>query len=231
MKIERWHAWIMCFALLLCSGTLLAHGVDDGTRAFLEQSEGAQIIPFLYIGAKHMITGYDHLLFLFGVIFFLYRRREILLYVTAFTVGHSITLLFGVLNNTGVNPYIIDAIIGFSVLYKGFDNLGGFKRIFGFQPNTLIAVLIFGLFHGFGLATKLQDFQLPQEGLLSNLIAFNVGVEVGQFSALAIILLFVNYWRNHRSYHQFSKVSNTVLMSFGFMLIGYQLVGYSLSAA
>ncbi|MGJ8484031.1 HupE/UreJ family protein [uncultured Pseudoalteromonas sp.] len=212
--------------LALLSIEAFAHGVDDKTRAFLEQNNGVQFIPFLYIGAKHMITGYDHLLFLVGVIFFLYRSRDVLLYVTMFTIGHSTTLLFGVLSDIQVNAYLIDAIIGFSVIYKGFDNLGGFKRCFNWQPNTQWAVLIFGLFHGFGLATKLQEFSLADEGLITNLIAFNLGVELGQFAALAIILIMINAWRKLPSFQRFSTVTNTALMSAGVMLMGLQLTGY-----
>ncbi|MEW6983110.1 HupE/UreJ family protein [Colwelliaceae bacterium 6471] len=212
--------------LALVSIEAFAHGVDDKTRVFLEQNTGVQFIPFLYIGAKHMITGYDHLLFLVGVIFFLYRSRDVLLYVTMFTIGHSSTLLFGVLSDVQVNAYLIDAIIGFSVIYKGFDNLGGFKRCFNWQPNTQWAVLIFGLFHGFGLATKLQEFSLPEEGLITNLIAFNIGVELGQFAALAIILIVINAWRKLPSFQRLSTMTNTALMSAGCMLIGFQLTGY-----
>ena len=212
--------------LALVSIEAFAHGVDDKTRAFLEQNTGVQFIPFLYIGAKHMITGYDHLLFLVGVIFFLYRSRDVLLYVTMFTIGHSTTLLFGVLSDIQVNAYLIDAIIGFSVIYKGFDNLGGFKRCFNWQPNTQWAVLIFGLFHGFGLATKLQEFSLADEGLITNLIAFNLGVELGQFAALALILIMINAWRKLPSFQHFSTVTNTALMSAGVMLMGLQLAGY-----
>jgi len=212
--------------LALVSIEAFAHGVDDKTRAFLEQNNGVQFIPFLYIGAKHMITGYDHLLFLVGVIFFLYRSRDVLLYVTMFTIGHSTTLLFGVLSDIQVNAYLIDAIIGFSVIYKGFDNLGGFKLCFNWQPNTQWAVLIFGLFHGFGLATKLQEFSLADEGLITNLIAFNLGVELGQFAALALILIMINAWRKLPSFQRFSTVTNTALMSAGVMLMGLQLTGY-----
>lgn len=212
--------------IALVSLDVFAHGVDDNTRAFLEQNQGVQFVPFLYIGAKHMITGYDHLLFLVGVIFFLYRSREVLLYVTMFTVGHSATLLFGVLSDIQVNAYLIDAIIGLSVVYKGFDNLGGFRRCFNWQPNTQWAVLIFGLFHGFGLATKIQEFDLPEEGLITNLIAFNIGVELGQFAALAFILIAINAWRKLPSFQRFSTLTNTTLMSAGFMLIGLQLTGY-----
>ncbi len=203
-----------------------AHGVDESTRIFLLENTGIQIIPFLYIGAKHMVTGYDHLLFLVGVLFFLYKSRDILLYVSMFTLGHSLTLLFGVLSDIQINAYLIDAIIGLSVVYKGFNNLGGFNRLFGKSPNAKLAVLVFGLFHGFGLATKLQEFQLPEDGLIANLIAFNVGVELGQFTALAFILLVINFWRKHSSFTRFAVNTNCLLMSAGFMLIGFQLTGY-----
>ena len=225
-NILRLGTFVFVLLLLSISIDVFAHGVADDTRLFLEQNTGIQFMPFIYIGAKHMFTGYDHILFLVGVIFFLYRSRDVLLYVSMFTIGHSITLLWGVLGDIQVNPYLIDAIIGFSVVYKGFDNLGGFQRTLGFSPNAKIAVLVFGLFHGFGLATKLQEFQLPQEGLLANLIAFNIGVELGQFTALMFILLLISFWRKHHSFRQFSMVSNTSLMSAGFMLIGFQLTGY-----
>jgi len=214
--------------LSLCgfSAILFAHGVDDSTRLFLMANQGISVNPYMYIGAKHMVTGYDHLLFLVGVIFFLYRAKEVMLYVTLFTIGHSLTLMLGVLNDIAVNPYLIDAIIGFSIIYKGFDNLGGFQRLFGFQPNTKVAVLIFGLFHGFGLATKIQQFNIPQEGLFENLLSFNVGVEFGQFSALILVLLGLSFWRRHPSYLKFSTLTNSLLMSGGLMLVGFQLTGY-----
>jgi len=216
----------MVFLGVFASFSLSAHGVDEDTKQFLTLNEGVSILPFIYIGAKHMVTGYDHLLFLVGVIFFLFRSKDVLLYVSLFTLGHSITLLFGVLSDIQVNAYLIDAIIGFSIVYKGFDNLGGFQRIFGFQPNTKLAVMIFGLFHGFGLATKIQEFNLPQEGLVPNILAFNVGVELGQFLALGVVLILMSFWRRHRSYLQFSTAANTLLMSAGMMLVGFQLTGY-----
>src|SRR4029077_11806298 len=144
--------------------------------------------PFLYLGAKHMVTGYDHLAFLVGVIFFLYRLKAAGASLSLFTVGHSITLLLGVLGGIRANPYLIDAIIGFSVVYKSFDNMDGFRRFFAVQPNTKAAGFLFGLFHGFGLATKLQDFSLAAEGLVANIVSFNVGVEIGQLLALTAIL-------------------------------------------
>jgi len=220
--------FLLALGLLLAGSAVFAHGVDDQTRAFLLDNEGAAFVPFLYIGAKHMITGYDHLLFLVGVIFFLYRLRDILIYVSFFTIGHSLTLLFGVLSQVSIDAYLIDAIIGFSIVYKGFDNLGGFKKVFGFEPNTKAAVLIFGLFHGFGLASKLQEFQLGQDGLLTNLIGFNVGVELGQFLALSFVLIVITVWRRFPSFKKFATLTNTLLMTAGVVLIGYQLTGYFL---
>lgn len=212
--------------LALTSFDVFAHGVDDKTRNFIENNQGVHILPFIYIGAKHMVTGYDHLAFLFGVLFFIRRTKEVLIYVSMFTVGHCITLMSGVLMDIQINAYLIDAIIGFSVIYKGFDNFGSFKRAFGFQPDPRKAVLIFGLFHGFGLATKIQEFGLPNDGLIPNLIAFNIGVELGQILALIFILLAINVWRRHSSFNQFSDLANTALISGGIMLVGMQLTGY-----
>ncbi|MHB8911148.1 MAG: HupE/UreJ family protein [Lysobacter sp.] len=220
----------LAFALLLlaCSAAL-AHGVTGGDKAFLEQTSGRQLLVFMYLGAKHMVTGYDHLLFLFGVVFFLHRMREVGAYVTLFAVGHSVTLLYGVLGGVHVNAYLVDAIIGLSVVYKALDNLGAFKRWFGFQPNTKAAVLIFGFFHGFGLATKLQEFELSRDGLIANILAFNVGVEFGQILALSTILIAMGFWRRTSAFTRQAFTANAVLMTAGFVLIGYQLTGYFVS--
>jgi hypothetical protein len=206
--------------------TALAHGVALGDQAFIETSVGSQLIPFVYLGAKHMVTGYDHLLFLVGVIFFLYRLQEVVVYVSLFAVGHSATLLYGVLSGTNVNPYIVDAIIGFSVVYKGVDNLGLLERWFGVQPNTKAAVLVFGLFHGFGLATKLQDFSLSTIGLVGNIIAFNVGVEIGQFLALGLVLIGMGYWRRTETFVRHASAANIALIAAGFGLVAYQANGF-----
>ena len=229
MKLVKITTPIILILSCLISVSAYAHGIDENTQSFLTSNKGIAFGPFLYIGAKHMITGYDHLLFLVGVIFFLYRTKEIITYVSFFTIGHSATLLFGVMVDINVNAYLIDAIIGLSIVYKGFDNLGGFKKIFGKQPNTKVAVLIFGLFHGFGLATKLQEFEFDKEGLFVNLLGFNLGVEIGQFLALGFVLLLISFWRRYSSYLKFSKITNIFLMAAGFLLLGYQLTGYFIS--
>lgn len=202
-----------------------AHGVAEGDKGYIQETSGVRLIGFAYLGAKHMVTGYDHLLFLVGVIFFLYRIREIGIYVTLFAIGHSTTLLLGVLTEVSVSAYLIDAIIGLSVVYKALDNLGAFKRWFGVQPNTKIATLVFGLFHGFGLATKIIDFEISPDGLVPNLIAFNIGVEIGQVLALCAILIAMSFWRRTASFARHSYKANVWLMAAGFVLMGYQLVG------
>jgi HupE / UreJ protein len=217
--------WLI-LSLAAVSTNLFAHGVDASTKSFLTANQGVAIGPFLYIGAKHMVTGYDHLLFLVGVVFFLFRIRDVLVYVSLFTLGHSLTLLLGVLQGYHANAFLIDAIIGLSIVYKAFDNLGGFRQLLGFQPNNKLAVAIFGLFHGFGLATKLQDFALPKANLWKNLLAFNVGVEVGQFAALFFILIVLGCWRRSTRFYTFATATNTLLMTGGLILFGYQLTGY-----
>jgi hypothetical protein len=210
----------------LAPGLALAHGIGGKDAAFVASSHGPQIIPFLYLGAKHMVTGYDHLLFILGVIFFLYRLSHVALYVTMFSIGHSITLLTGVLTGVQVNPYLIDAIIGLSVAYKAFDNLGGFQTLFGFQPDTRAAVLVFGLFHGFGLATKLQTLHPSKDGLVVNMVSFNVGVEVGQLIALTIMLGVILWWRKSSSFARHAVLANALILCAGFVLMDYQLARF-----
>ena len=212
-----------------CAEGLGAHGVSGKDAVFLQGLQGAAIGPLMYLGAKHMVTGYDHLLFLVGVIFFLYRPKDVLLYVSLFTIGHSVTLLAGVLGGVRVNAYLIDAIIGFSVAYKAFENMDGFRRFFGVQPDTRAAVLVFGLFHGFGLATKLQEFALSTNGLVTNIVSFNVGVEIGQGLALGAVLIALSYWRTRPGFVRHAFATNTIVMACGFLLVGYQLSGYVLT--
>ena len=226
---NRYVSVMLLMLLLLFTLTApdaFAHGVSDDDKAYIVQNSGMRLLPFIYLGAKHMVTGYDHLLFLFGVIFFLYRLRDVGAYVTLFAVGHSVTLIYGVLSGTHVNPYIVDAIIGLSVVYKALDNLGAFKRMLGFQPNTKAAVLVFGFFHGFGLATKLQEFTLAKEGLIPNILAFNVGVELGQIIALSAILILMGFWRRTEAFSRQAFTANASLMTAGFILMGYQITGY-----
>ena len=221
----RLYVLVLLFLVLPFASDVFAHGVAASDKDLITQ--GRQLAVFIYLGAKHMVTGYDHLLFLFGVIFFLYRLKEVALYVTLFAAGHSVTLLYAVMSGTHVNPFIIDAIIGLSVVYKALDNMGGFQRLMGFQPNTKWAVWIFGLFHGLGLGTKLQDFSLSAEGLVPNIIAFNVGVELGQVLGLSAILIAMGFWRRSTGFHQHAFAANVIVMTCGFILAGYQLVGYA----
>ena len=215
--------------VLALGAPLAAHPMTGSNATFVQSIQGPAVAPFLYLGAKHMVTGYDHLLFLVGVIFFLYRLKDVLLYVSLFTIGHSLTLLGGVLGGIHANPYLIDAVIGFSVVYKAFENMDGFRKVFGFQPNTRAAVLIFGLFHGFGLATKLQDFSLAPQGLVANIVSFNVGVEMGQGLALTFILIALTFWRTRSGFFHHAFATNAIVMACGFLLVGYQLSGYFLA--
>jgi hypothetical protein len=215
----------VALAAVVLADTVWAHGVSNRDAAFVQTVTGAMPAPFMYLGAKHMVTGYDHLLFLMGVIFYLNRTRDVITYVSLFTLGHSVTLLLGVLADVPANAHLIDAIIGLSVVYKGFENIGGFDRL-GFRPGARAAVLVFGLFHGLGLATKLQELALPSEGLFANLLAFNVGVEMGQGLALLGVLIAFTWWRTRPGFLRYAFVTNTLLMAGGFALLGYQLVGY-----
>ncbi len=216
-------------ALLLMAGAASAHAVAEGDKGYIQEISGINLIPFVYLGAKHMVTGYDHLLFLFGVIFFLYRLKHIGIYVSLFAVGHSTTMLLGVYYGWNVSSYLIDAIIGLSVVYKALDNLGAFQRWLGFQPNTKLATLIFGFFHGLGLATKILEYDIAEDGLVPNLLAFNVGVEIGQLIALAIILIGMSYWRKTSGFLRHAYTANVLMMTAGWILVGYQLTGYFVS--
>jgi hypothetical protein len=228
MLRRRYHLGIVALvavAWMLASPILDAHGVSSKDARYLLSLNGPAPIPLLYLGAKHMVTGYDHLLFLVGVIFFLYRLKDILLYVSLFTVGHSLTLLGGALGGLRASAFLVDAVIGLSIVYKAFENMGGFKAL-GFQPNTRLAVFAFGLVHGFGLATKLQEYSLSRNGLVTNIVSFNGGVEIGQFLALTAVLIALGYWRTRIGYLQHAYAANAALMVAGFVLTGYQLTGY-----
>lgn len=211
--------------LMGASGEVFAHAVAEGDKGYIQEIYGMHLISFIYLGAKHMVTGYDHILFLLGVIFFLYRMQHIAIYVSLFALGHSTTMLLGVFFNIGINSYLIDAIIGLSIVYKALDNLGAYQRWFGFQPNTKAATLVFGFFHGFGLSTKIIEYEISPDGLMPNLLAFNVGVEIGQLLALGAILIVMGFWRHTAGFLRHAYTANVAMMSAGFLLIGYQLTG------
>lgn len=223
-------ALVLLAALMFSAAQALAHNVTAGDAGYIQEIWGVKIIPFIYLGAKHMVTGYDHILFLLGVVFFLYKMKDVAIYVSLFAIGHSITMLLGVWYGWGINAYIIDAIIGLSVVYKALDNLGAYQKWFGFQPNTKAATLIFGLLHGTGLASKILDYDIPEDGLLPNLLAFNVGVEVGQLLALAVILIVMGYWRRSPNFMQQATIANLIMMALGLWLTAQQITGYLASA-
>lgn len=224
--------WIPLVLLLLFLpfGEALAHAVAEGDKGYIQEITGVHFLPFVYLGAKHMVTGYDHILFLLGVVFFLYRLKDVGIYVSLFALGHSTTMLAGVYFNIGINSHIIDAIIGLSVVYKALDNLGAYQRWFGFQPNTKAATLIFGFCHGFGLSTKIIEYEVSPDGLLPNLLAFNVGVEVGQLLALSAILIVMAYWRRTIGFWRQAYSANVAMIAAGFLLMGYQITGYLVNA-
>ncbi len=219
-------ATVTSLVLMFLSLSVFAHNVTAGDAGYIQEIWGVHLVPFAYLGAKHMVTGYDHLLFLFGVVFFLYKLKDVALYVSLFALGHSVTMLAGVWFGFSVNAFVVDAVIGLSVVYKALDNLGAYQRWFGYQPNTKAATLIFGLIHGTGLATKIHDYEISPEGLLPNLLAFNVGVEIGQLLALAVILIVMGHWRKSKNFLSQAYTANVVMMSLGFMLFGYQVAGY-----
>ena len=227
--MARRHALAFLTLLLMllgASGEALAHAVAEGDKGYIQEIYGVHLISFMYLGAKHMVTGYDHILFLLGVIFFLYRMQHIAIYVSLFAVGHSTTMLLGVYFSIGINSYLIDAIIGLSVVYKALDNIGAYQRWFGFQPNTKVATLVFGLFHGFGLSSKIIEYDISPDGLVPNLLAFNVGVEIGQLLALSAILIVMGFWRRTTGFLRHAYTANVAMMCAGFILVGYQLTGY-----
>ena len=230
-RIPMRAALLVLSLLALSVSSAVAHDVTPGDAGYVQEVFGVHIIPFIYLGAKHMITGYDHILFLLGVVFFLYHMKDVAIYVTLFAVGHSITMILGVWYGWGINAYIIDAIIGLSVVYKALDNLGAFQTWFGFQPDTKAATLIFGLFHGTGLASKILEYEIAEDGLLPNLLAFNVGVEVGQLMALFVILIVMGYWRKSPNFMRQAKAANMVMVFLGVLLTYQQVAGYIASTA
>ncbi len=210
--------------LLCCLPYLLAaHGVSDADQNTLTNGG---LLDYILVGAKHMVTGYDHILFLAGVIFLLKDFRDIVRFITVFTIGHSITLTGATYLGVRADEHLIDAVIALSVLYKGFENLGGFGKMKVRSPNLLLMVFIFGLIHGFGLSTRLQSFDIGNSQVLAKILCFNVGVELGQIAALIPIVFIITRWRQLKSYDAFYKSVNTYLLIAGVGLFFYQLYGY-----
>jgi len=216
--------YLILTGLLLFPVLLAAHGVSAGDQEILDNGG---LLSYIYVGAKHMITGYDHLLFLAGVIFYLQSFRDIVRFITVFTIGHSITLIGATYLGIKADEHLVDAVIALSVLYKGFENLGGFEKYFKVKsPNLLLMVFIFGLIHGFGLSTRLQSFDVGNSGFLAKIVSFNVGVELGQILALIPIVFIITKWKSHKSYASFYKAANTYLIIAGIGLFIYQIYGY-----
>jgi hypothetical protein len=224
MKQFQPKSFALLLLLALLPFALQAHGVSSSDQQTL--NEGG-LLAYIYVGAKHMVTGYDHILFLVGVIFFLDSFKDIVRFITVFTIGHSITLIGATYLGIKADEHLIDAVIAFSVLYKGFENLGGFEKVFKMKsPNLLLMVFIFGLIHGFGLSTRLQSFTLGMEQLLAKIVCFNVGVELGQVAALIPVLFIISSWKNKKSYDAFYKAVNWFLIVAGIALLIYQIYGY-----
>jgi hypothetical protein len=210
--------------LLMWPEYAAAHGMSEADK--LAIVEGGNL-RYMWLGATHMLTGYDHLLFVFGIIFFLTSFKEIVKYVTAFTVGHSVTLIFATVNGIQLNYFIIDAIIGLSVAYIAFSNIDGFRKLLGIEPPNLMMMIVgLGLIHGCGLSTRLQELPLSEDGLILNIISFNVGIELGQVAALAVMILLIAGWRKTESFRPFSLASNYGLIIAGFVLFLMQMHGY-----
>ena len=218
---------LLSLLVMTWSFSSFAHGISEAAkRAMIEGG----YLKYIWLGAEHMITGYDHLLFLFGVIFFLRTFKQIVKFISVFTLGHSITLIFATFMGITANYWLVDAVIAISVCYKGFDNNKGFQEYFGFKrsPNLLWAVFLFGLIHGFGLSTRLQQLPLGEKGMtmLMRIISFNIGVEVGQVAGLLVMLFIINELRKLHLFTRLSRVLNDGLMLAGFMLLLMQLHGY-----
>lgn len=215
---------LLFLSLLLCPMLLMAHGVSASDQ---ETLTNGGLLSYILVGAKHMVTGYDHLLFLVGVIFYLNNFKEIVQFITAFTIGHCITLIGATYLGILADEHLIDAVIAISVLYKGFENLGGFQKWFNTNsPNLLMMVFIFGLIHGFGLSTRLQSFDMGEGQFLAKIICFNIGVEIGQIAALIPIVFIISKWKPWKSYQVFYKVVNWFLVVAGIALFIFQMYGY-----
>lgn len=204
----------------------LAHGISDEDK---QRMLDGGYIQYIWLGASHMLTGYEHLLFLLGVVFLLSTFKDVVKFVTVFTIGHCITLIFATYFKITWNFWLVDAIIAVSVIYKGFDNNNGFQRHFNMaSPNLLKMVFAFGLLHGFGLSTRLQQLPLGDDPvhMILRILSFNVGVELGQIVALTVMVAALSLWRKTVHFERFSYTANLGLMLAGIYLLFVQLHGY-----
>lgn len=216
--------WLLAIVTLLFVGQALGHGMSEAEKQTI--IDGGNL-GYIWIGATHMLSGYDHLAFVFGIIFFLTRFKDIVKYITAFTVGHSITLIFATFSAIQVNYFLVDAVIALSVCYIAFHNLDGFKKWLNIKaPNMMVMIFGLGLIHGLGLSTRLQQLPLNEDDLLMNIISFNVGIELGQISALAVMLFLIAAFRKSHMFKSFSKAANTFLIIAGGFLFMMQMHGY-----
>lgn len=217
--------WMFVLAIVLLAGQAFGHGMSEAEKQSILDGGNWR---YLSLGATHMLSGYDHLLFVFGIVFFLSSFKDIVKYITAFTIGHSVTLIWATFNAVQVNYLLIDAIIGLSVSYIAFANLDGFKRVLDIKaPSLLFMITSLGLIHGLGLSTRLQQLPLDKDDLLMNIVSFNVGVEVGQAVALAVMLMFLATWRKMPSFKPFSLATNYTLIGAGLFFFLMQMHGYS----
>ena len=217
--------WLLAIAALLMVSQAFGHGMSVAEKQSI--IDGGNL-RYMWLGASHMLSGYDHLLFVFGIIFFLTRFKDIVKYITAFTLGHSATLIYATFTGLQINYFLIDAVIGLSVAYIAFANLDGFKKYLDIKPpNLVLVIVVLGLIHGLGLSTRLQQLPLSEDQLLMNIISFNIGIELGQIAALTVMLVVLAGWRMTARFVQFSRVSNVFLVIAGFYLAMMQMHGYS----
>jgi len=223
-SMNRFLQLLIIVSLVFLTTHAYAHGMSEAEKQSILHGGNLQ---YLKIGAIHMLTGFDHLLFVFGIVFFLSTIFDVIKYITAFTVGHSITLITATLMGVTANYFLINAVIALSVCYIGYKNLGGFKKIFEKAPSMIWVVFIFGLIHGFGLSTPLQQLSLGDEGIVWRILSFNLGVELGQIAALCVMVAILYKWKRTPSFQKFSNLSNNSLIYAGAFLFLFQMHGYS----
>ncbi len=138
---------------------------------------------FILLGIEHILTGYDHMAFLLALIVIGLSIKEVLKIITAFTVAHSITLLLAAMQVVSLNSRIVESVIAFSICFVALENL--FKKKVNYR---WLVTFGFGLIHGFGFASVLQELIVGKSNLLVSVVSFNLGVEVGQLMIFLVLL-------------------------------------------